>query len=157
MATAFGQGVMSLPVRESPQAQARPLKGVRGWLALWCFGGLVFHLLSLLDVFASKPPNLSSEAVNLVVGGLSAFGVYAAVCVLLSKPYALRLVFLNFLQWAVLLVLTYPVIFLTLNPGSTLAWKGIGMFIVAMGVPWMIWFRYFKVSKRVLATFGRNM
>jgi hypothetical protein len=77
--------------------------------------------------------------------------------VLLSKPYALRLVFLNFLQWAALLILTYPVIFLTLNHGSTLAWKEIAMFIVAMGVPWMIWFRYFKVSKRVLATFGRNM
>lgn len=154
---ATGQSAISLPVEATPQAQAKPLKGVRGWLALWCVGGIVFHLLSLLDVFASKPPNVSSEAVNLVVGGLSAFGVYVAVSVLLSKPYALRLVFLNFVQWAALLILTYPVIFLTINPGSTMAWKEIAMLIVAMGVPWMIWFRYFKISKRVLATFGRNM
>jgi hypothetical protein len=100
---------------------------------------------------------VSSEAVNLVVGGLAAFGIFATLCVLLTKPYALRLVFLNFLQWAALLVLVYPVIFLTLSPDATLPWRPIAMFILALCVPWVVWFRYFKVSKRVLATFGGNM
>jgi len=100
---------------------------------------------------------ISSEAVNLVVGGLATFGIFAALCVLLTKPYALMLVFLNFLQWAAVLVLVYPVIVLTLSPGATVPWRPIAMFILALGVPWVVWFRYFKVSKRVLATFGRNM
>jgi hypothetical protein len=157
MGAASGRGVISSPLQTSPKAQTDRFKGIRGWLAVWCVGGIVFHLMSLWAVFGSKTVGVSSEAFNLVVGGLAAFGIFAALCVLLTKPYALRLVFLNFLQRAAFLVLVYPVIFLTLSPGATLPWRPIAMFILALGVPWVIWFRYFKVSKRVLATFGRNM
>jgi hypothetical protein len=157
MVAASGQGATSSPHQTSPQEETNSFKGIRGWLAVWCVGGIVFHLMCLWAVFGSKTVGVSSEAVNLVIGGLAAFGIFAALCVLLAKPYALRLVFLNFLQWAALLVLVYPVIFLTLSPGATLPWRPIAMFILALGVPWVVWFRYFKVSKRVFATFGRNM
>jgi hypothetical protein len=152
MVAASGQGVQT-----SPQEETNRFNGIRGWLAVWCVGGIVFHLMCLWAVFGSKTVGVSSEAVNLVIGGLAAFGIFAALCVLLAKPYALRLVFLNFLQWAALLVLVYPVIFLTLSPGAHLPWRPIAMFILALGVPWAAWFRYFKISKRVLATFGRNL
>jgi len=82
----------------------------------------------------------SSEAVNLVVGGLATFGIFAALCVLLTRPYALMLVFLIFLQWAALLVLVYPVIFLTLSPGATVPGRPIAMFILALGLPRVVWF-----------------
>lgn len=157
MAATSGLGVVSSPLQTSPQTQTDRLRGVRGWLLVWCVGGIVFHLSSLWVVFESKTVSVGSEAVNLVVAGVAAFGIFAAVCVLLAKPYALRLVFLNFLQWAALLFLVYPVIFLTISPGVTPPWRPIAIFIVSLGVPWVIWFRYFKVSKRVRATFGSNM
>jgi len=108
-------------------------------------------------VFGSKTVSVSSEAVNLVLAGLATYGTLTAISVLLVKPYALELVFLNFLQWAALLVLVFPVLFLTISPGATLNWQPVAAFVAALGIPWIIWFRYFKISRRVLATFGRNM
>jgi hypothetical protein len=88
-------------------------------------------------VFGDKTVGVSSEAVNLVVGGLAGFGIFAALCALLTKPYALRLVFLNFLQWADLLVLIYPVIFL--SPTPVQRWPGdrsrCSSLLYALGVP----------------------
>jgi hypothetical protein len=154
---ASGQGLISFPVQAIQQAQGKLSKGVRGWLAVWCVGAIVFHLFTLLSVFGSKTVSVSSEAVNLVLAGLATYGILTAISVLLVKPYALQLVFLNFLQWAVVLVLVFPVLFLTISPGATPNWQPVAEFVAALGIPWIIWFRYFKISKRVLATFGRNM
>ena len=151
------QGLISLSVQAIPQTQGKLLKGVRGWLAVWCVGAIVFHLFTLLSVFESKTVSVSSEAVNLAVAGLATYGIFTAISVFLVKPYALQLVFLNFLQWAALLVLVFPVLFLTISPGATLNWQPVAEFVAALGIPWIIWFRYFKISKRVLATFGRNI
>ncbi|WP_348265280.1 hypothetical protein P8935_12205 [Telmatobacter sp. DSM 110680] len=126
-------------------------------MAVWCFGAIAFHLIDFSGTWLIEGGTRQSVAVEVFVSGLSAFGVFAAVCVLLAKPYALKLVFLNFLQWGAVLVLVFPVAFLTISPGATLDWKPIAGFVVFLGVPWIVWFRYFKVSKRVLATFGRNM
>jgi hypothetical protein len=46
--------------------------------------------MSLWAVFGSKTVGVPSEAVNLVVGGLAAFGIFAALCVLLTKPLCLK-------------------------------------------------------------------
>ena len=150
---------MSSSVRliNGAQSEPKPLRGVRGWLAVWCVGAILFHLQSLWSIFAVQRETLSSQGLAVFVFGLSVFGVFAAVCVLLAKPYALRLVYLNFLQWGAVLVLVFPVGLLTRTPGVAPHWQPVAEFIVALGVPWVIWFRYFKVSKRVLATFGRNM
>jgi len=139
------------------QSEPKPLRGVRGWLAVWCFGAIAFHLIDFSGTWLIEGSTRQSVAVEVFVSGLSAFGVFAAVCVLLAKPYALELVFLNFLQWGAVLVLVFPVGLLTQTPGVAPHWQPVAEFIVALGVPWVIWFRYFKVSKRVLATFGRNM
>jgi hypothetical protein len=160
MATVPRQGVISSPLQTSPQAETDRLKGVRGWLAVWCVGTILFHLQSLWSIYgAIERGNLTSEWVSVLVFGLSAFGIFGAVCVLLVKPYALQMVFLNFLQWAAVLILAFPVGLLTQNPdlARNASWQPLAMFIVGLGIPWVIWFRYFKVSKRVLATFGRNM
>ena len=86
MGEASGPGAISSPLQTSPQAQTDRFKGIRGWLVVWCVGGIVFHLMSLWAVFRSKTVGVSSEAVNLVVGGLAAFGIFAALCVLLPSP-----------------------------------------------------------------------
>ncbi len=163
-ATAFGGAVPSAKNEETaseaqlfPAAeQAKdPLRGVGGWLLLFCVSTTVFGPLACAAEILQNPS-------PLVVGidlGLAAFSIYVGVTTWRAQPNALKFVKIYFIVMLVLACLT------VMSSLSTNA-KEIGQqsssdnpvvigFRILFGVA--IWWSYFAKSKRVKATFGSNL
>jgi hypothetical protein len=156
-----------VPIVSLWEQQLAPV-GVGGWLLFWCFAnvlaGSLYALYLPLDAYLElKQFAATFEANHLVMAfvvmlycvlfSIEVFSIVVGVCVYLVRPYALKLLIIYFLICAAidgcLLVL-----FSRLDAGSQdnafgyLLWNGIML---------VVWFVYFKRSKRVRATFGRNL
>ena len=137
----------------SSQSAPDPLRGVQGWLLLFCLGITFVQPIALL---------LSSE--NVVEAGfnlsLGTFSVYTGISLWRRTGNALRLVKIYFIVVLILaaLAIASGIMTLTATPASeppsqdNLLTIGIRMLI---GVA--IWWSYFKKSKRVKATYGDNL
>ena len=149
------------------ECQLAPV-GVGGWLLFWCIGNILIGSLYALDVPLSAYLELKQLAATFetnyfvmmsivmlyfVLFSIEVFSIVVGVCVYLVRPYALRLLFIYFLICAAI-DCCLLVLFSSMDAGSRnkafdyLLWNGIVL---------VIWFIYFKRSKRVRATFGRNI
>jgi uncharacterized membrane protein YdbT with pleckstrin-like domain len=142
--------------------------GVGGWLLFWCFvqvfAGSLYALYVLLNAYLELKRLAATFGTNHVVMmfvvmlycvlfSIEVFSIVVGVCVYLVRPYALRLLFIYFLICAAiegcLLVL-----FFSVNGESQDKTFG---YLFWGGIMLVVWFVYFKRSKRVRATFGRNL
>ncbi len=138
------------------EPQADPLTGIGGWLALWCFGSIVGALLQLRNAPALNPESLLSIVFFVIFYAVLTLNVTVGICVACGASFALRLVFINFIALFILAALIMVVGVLTAFVSPEQGGELIGGALAAT-VPVAIWFWYFKVSKRVRNTFGRNM
>lgn len=144
-----------------PAAAAQPamdprLKGVGGWLLLFLFGVTIANPAFLLLEAAANRDDILVVVFNVA---LAAFCIFVGVSVWRVRPGALALVKALFivLTCVAALIIVGGAAMLsegasragnlseTLLPGARM------LFSIA------IWLAYFKKSKRVLATFGRNL
>ncbi len=129
-----------------------PLKGIRGWLLLFCLG--IVFVQPLVLIVAS---DTAFEAVfNLLLG---AFSLYAGICLWRVRPNALRLVkvyFVLVLSIATLAILA-SVVTTHSAPSSETPQTNVLTDGARMLIGVAIWWSYFKKSKRVKATYGANL
>lgn len=129
-----------------------PLKGIRGWLLLFCLGIVFVQPLAL--IVAS---DTAFEAVfNLLLG---AFSAYTGICLWRVKPNALRMVkvyFVLVLSIATIAILA-SVVTTHSAPSSETPQTNVLTDGARMLIGVAIWWSYFKKSKRVKATYGANL
>jgi hypothetical protein len=156
-------------------------RGVAGWLALWCVGAVAigplyffFHLSAqiaqtslLLGMFGSMSwVGIVAVAAFAVQFVAVIFGIATGVCVFTGKPFALRMVLIYFLLWAAVealgCALTYS-LFQAAGANSasdTAIQEAQGAAVAYLLRDFIVlvaWFAYFKRSRRVRDTFGRNL
>ena len=147
------------PEEQVSEISSDPLFGVRGWLAFYCFGAIVGSLAQISKIPAIDLHSPLSICFTFFGYFVVAFGVITGVSVAMEAGSALRFVLIYFILQATILGLLTLEGILTFTWNPQLAKQGgelIGTGIVG-AIPWVIWFWYFKVSKRVRATFGRNL
>lgn len=156
-------------------------KGVGGWLALWCFSAVVggplyffFHLSAqisqtslLLGVFGSMSwVGIVAIAVFAFQFVAVIFGIATGACVFTGKPFALRMVRIYFLFWAVVEALSCVLIWLLIQAAdaASISDAAVGQatgtaagYLIRNLIVLAVWFAYFKRSRRVRETFGRNL
>jgi hypothetical protein len=156
-----------VPIASLWERQLAPV-GVGGWLLFWCFAnvlaGSLYALYLPLDAYSELKQIATMFGANHVVMmfvvmlycvlfSIEIFSIVVGVCVYLVKAYALKLLFIYFLICAAIEGCLWILLF-NLDTGSQdnafgyLLWNGIML---------VVWFVYFKRSKRVRATFGRNL
>ena len=141
------------PAMSDPEL--RSLKGVGGWLLFFCIALLIIR--PVMD-FASAGGDPAGLAIAFV---LSALSITTGIMLLLEKPSAFIWLWWFFGVQAAVLALSIGVIvggFGSEDLGVT-GENGIREVVnVVRGiVSLIIWLAYFKRSKRVFATFGRNL
>jgi hypothetical protein len=156
-------------------------RGVGGWLALWCIGAVVggplyffYHLPEqiaqtslLIGMFGSISwvgvVAVSAFALQFVA---VIFGIMTGVCVFTSKPFALRMVLIYFLFWAAVEALGCAFIYLLFQAAGANSVSDTAIqeaqgaavgYLIKDLIVLVVWFVYFKRSKRVRDTFGRNL
>jgi hypothetical protein len=148
------------PVEALPVATKDPLDGAGGWLFLYCFGCIVGSLWQFRSFPSMNASSAVSVAYSILLYGMIAWNVITGISVLGRTQHALRVVFIQLMIWAALLLFLIGVaVFLLITSSDVFAGTA-GELIgtaIAGAVPWVIWFSYFKVSKRVKATFGHNL
>ena len=123
------------------------LHGVGGWLLLFCAGVTIITPLVLLAQIAGNPQNGFVVIISLM---LCAFSVYVGTSLWRIRPQALKLVKIYFIVTLGLALLAL-VGSIAGNQQKDLVRAIDGLIAVA------IWWSYFKKSKRVKATLGRNL
>lgn len=154
-----------------PSLAAQPqYKGVGGWLLLFCIGATILSPLIIavrtialwadtatLDILpAYRTIVLATTIANVVI---VAAALNAGIALWRVRPGALTAVKWFFLVLGLAILALYPVVFaLQLEP-TVMAGAITGQTIDAVraGIFILIWWLYFKKSKRVLATYGRNL
>jgi hypothetical protein len=154
------------PTRKATPADSSKLRGIGGWLLLFCIGTAILYPLELLAEAILRPLGLLDigflRPLGLLHIALTALAICTGVALWRVRPNALGLVkayFISLVCWAGLLV----IVGLTAQqstetsyeamPAATQAVAEGGVEIIAV----VIWWFYFKKSKRVKATFGRNL
>ena len=134
----------------------RQLRGVRGWLLLFCLGLVLVQPLALLFE-AVNSGDAFVAGFNLLLG---AFAIYTGIALWRGATNALKLVkvyFVVVLIGATLVIasgiLTAPAARVSQTPSQDNPLT-VG-FRMLIGVA--IWWSYFKKSKRVKATYGANL
>jgi len=144
------------PTIATVEPQTDPLTGIGGWLAWWCLGSIVGALLQLRNAPTLNPESFLSIVFFVLFYAVLMLNVTVGICVACVASFALRLVFVNFIVlFAVAGLLTAVGVLMALvspEQGGEFIGK-----VLAAAVPVAIWFWYFKVSRRVRNTFGRNM
>lgn len=136
-------------------APAGDLVGVEGWLLLFCIWITIFsplfevvRLVSVLRYVAANPMLLLSVA-------LTAYGIFTGIMLWTRNQYALTCLRIYF---ALVLVLALAGFFTFFR---AVRFIGIGFAIVTAWIRVVaflaIWVSYFRVSKRVRATYGANL
>lgn len=166
------------PVETLWESQRR---GVGGWLALWCIGAAVggplyffFHLPAqiaqtslLLGMFGSMSwVGIVAVAAFALHFGAVIYGIATGVCVFTGKPFALRMVLFYFLFWTAVEVLCCALVWLLMQATGTNSISDAAVeqaqgaavgYLIRDLIVLAAWFVYFKRSKRVRDTFGRNL
>jgi len=156
-------------------------EGVGGWLALWCVS---VALIGPLYFFFHASEQIAQTSLTLVMFGSQSwvgvvsevvlglqfvtvlYSIATVLCVFAVKPYALKMVFIYFLLWAAVEALACVLIVLFVRvAGTNLASDAVANEAMGAAVGSVlrdltvlgVWFIYFKRSKRVRNTFGRNI
>ena len=162
-------GALDFEIASRPQAAhaveepKNPLYGVRGWLAFYCFcsivGSLCYLISGIVDILSAPTPGpyvwllLAVPLFPLIVG--------IALCA--EASFALGLLFIQFILAGIPLAGSIVVLIVerighrSLSPETTRQGIELLRTVLPAIALWAIWFTYFKVSKRVCATFGRNI
>jgi len=119
--------------------------GVGGWLGWFCIIATVISPLVILAGIASQPSVYSVFDV-----ALGAFSVYTGVCLWKVLPRALRMT-------KILLIVQFCIGALLLLGQIVDSSAKSDPAVMRMLVGAIVWFSYFKKSKRVKATFGRTI
>jgi hypothetical protein len=115
------------------------LHGIGGWLLLFCIQNTILAALDGILLLFRSWVGIG----DLLIACITAFAVFTGVSVWRVRPYALRV------------VETY-LIFVFGWTGWQLLYHQTGeQYFTIIGV--VLWWLYFKKSKRVKATFGRNL
>lgn len=129
-----------------------PLQGVEGWLAWFCASCMLFTpLLTLSTVVNSKVDHFYLHIPLLEAVAVMIFAFVAGLFVAIQSSMAITVLRLYFG-----LLGSYSVFRLTftvLEGGSIAKWDRYLQLLVSLG----IWASYFQYSRRVRATFGRNL
>jgi hypothetical protein len=156
-------------------------RGAEGWLLLWCIGAAVggplyyfFHLSAqiaqtslLLGMFGSMSRvGIVAVAAFALQFVAVIYGIATGVCVFTGKPFALRMVLFYFLFWAAVEVLYCALVWLLMQATGTNSVPDAAFeqaqgaavgYLIRDLIVLVAWFVYFKRSKRVRDTFGRNL
>jgi|SRR5579884_240387 hypothetical protein len=124
------------------------LRGIGGWLLLFCIGMTIISPLISLGHIGNNPPK--NGLVIVAILALCSFQVYTGISVWRIHPQALKLVKAFFIVW---LGLNSLWLLVSIARGQP---KDVGQAITGLAVL-SIWLLYFKNSKRVRATFGSNL
>jgi len=137
-----------------------PLDGLGGWLAWYCFGlfGGVYNE-ARLAVSLRGGVNSVMLAFSILCWGMAAWNLATGVSMVVRARSALRMIFIHLILGALqgVVIVADGTALLASSPrsaGVAEALIGVGLGICAF---YVIWFRYFQVSKRVKITFGRNL
>jgi hypothetical protein len=123
------------------------LKGVSGWLMFFCIAMMVLRPIMTISAM-QKGTNIVFALKNCM---LMLFSITTGFMILTVKPSALTWLKWFFAVYAVLIVLEFA---LFLSLGLTAA----GWLLLMRGIVFLtVWVVYFQVSRRVRATFGRNL
>lgn len=142
------------------------LRGVEGWLLLFCVGTAILSPLELLTEAILRPLGLVDVGFLRPLGlpniALTALAICTGVALWRGRPNALGLAkayLISLVCWDVLLV----IVALSAQQSTEVSYQAmpVAAQAVAEGVVEIIavvfWWFYFKKSKRVKATFGRNL
>jgi hypothetical protein len=128
------------------------LRGVGGWLLLFCVAHTIFSPLALV------PAILRSRGDPLVLAievGLAVFSIYMGISTWCVRPNALEVVGVYFITWmvfgALLIIKGLMIKPIGASPGNP-AWVGVRILSSVI-----IWWFYFRDSRRVKDTFGSNL
>lgn len=161
--TAFGAAVPSAKNEETvgevqhvsaTQQVADPLRGVGGWLLLFCVGLIFIAPLYGAAEILENPTDVFVIVFDL---SLAAFSIYTGITIWRIQPIALKLVkayFIVSLVVACLAILGSFSADLKETQGKTTSPLVIGLRLLVYVA---IWWSYFKKSARVKATFGSNL
>ncbi|MGO9318397.1 MAG: DUF2569 family protein [Terracidiphilus sp.] len=145
-------------VRKTPEecteGEKTNLRGVRGWLLLFCFLITIVHpILYIVDVV-----NSANLVAVLIYTSLAIFAISTGVSLWRVRSNALGLLRAYFivLGCTALLILKSPwPLHITDESAESAKADTAAMIQILIWVA--IWFWYFTKSKRVKATFGRNL
>jgi hypothetical protein len=151
-----GAGVQRPPISpELPSVDFSGFYGVRGWLLLFCISQTIIGPVVVLAE-AAKSKSFPTIAIDL---GLTALSIYTGVALWRRRTNSFRWLkayFLVLLTFAVLGLLASIILRrsylerdLSINPVLGGCIRTVASVI--------IWWAYFKKSKRVRATYGRNL
>jgi hypothetical protein len=128
-----------------------PLYGIHGWLMVFCATQTILSPVFIL--FAAVTGFLKTPLVIAFQLALCGFAVYTGVSVWHMRPNALKIVKAFLFVILVLgFVEAFPPHWLHLKNTTPSAAPDIQPLVVAAS-----WWLYFKLSKRVKVTFGRNL
>jgi hypothetical protein len=120
--------------------------GVGGWLLLFCIGAaIIVPLTNLVEGIGS-----TSAATKVICFVLTVIAVGTGVALWTKKPYALTLVPVYLV--ALFLVGVLAVVGSVISRDVSQSPIGLRTVIYSF-----IWFLYFRMSRRVKATYGRNL
>jgi hypothetical protein len=158
--------VAAVPTRRATPADSSRLRGTGGWLLLFCIGTAILSPLELLAEAILRPLGPLDIAILRPLGllnvALTALAIYTGVALWRVRPNALGLVkayFISLVCWAVLEVISglsaqqsAQISYINYEVAGREVAGGVAQIITVV-----IWWFYFKKSKRVKATFGRNL
>jgi hypothetical protein len=144
---------------EVQSAATDSLDGVGGWLAWYCLGliGALYREIRIaISLHAGNGAVLAFAIFCLLI---AAWNLATAISIIRRTRAALEMIFIQLtvgaIQGAIFVVVGMAL--LTSSPRSArqaVASITVGLLI---GAGYAIWFWYFRVSKRVQTTFGRNL
>ena len=132
-------------------AKGEDLKGVGGWLMLFILGGFVFSPLRFLAILVSSPMTTFSK---IIIGGFLVWRFYVCWLLFKVKPKAVRStrIYLRAFFIGDLLILIWNALYLSISKNIETAHFGVGD--IGALIATVVWYQYFKVSKRVRSTFS---
>ena len=161
---------LAMPASASPMTAAAPalapeatpqlvvpagkLRGVGGWLLLFCVWITVIDSLFALPLL----DYLRHGALNWMLSlslGLTAYGVFTGIQLWRGDRRALVFLRIYFVLVFVFALITFAAYFRVLYFYGTSFWVGTAWVRVVAFLA--IWVTYFRVSKRVRDTYGRNL